>query len=620
MKRVLLLTLMLVFGLYLYGQRASQITAPHKDYGVKVEYKAPVKDGNNFDNPVDLTKYRPVLAPTEDTIGNTVYDLQTNSTLQNRFYMHADGTLAATWTRGMENPPSCPDRGTGYNYHDGTSWGPMPTERIEDDRVGWPSYAPWGENGEMVVAHLAEGLNIATRPEKGTGEWSHQTFMGPDEAPLLTWPRVSTSGENNMWVHIIANSYEPYEGQPTALLYSRSEDGGETWLDDNIILDGLGEDYYTEISADDYVWAQPNGGAIAFLVASAWHDMFMMKSTDNGSTWEKTVIWEHPYPFFKFDETITDTFYCVDNSANITLDKNGKAHVVFGINRVLHAETGTTYTFFPFVDGIGYWNEDMETFSDNLHALDPYGHPDSELVENENLIGWYQDVNGNGEMDLEDEIIHYRSIGLSTMPTISVDAEGKILVMYASTTEGFDNGTNTYKHVWARSSPDGGLTWGSFTDMIAFFVAHSFDETIYPQLTSRSGDYFHYFYQADEHPGVALDDEHPYVENRIIYGKIQKSEIIGMDDPQAAEPAIRVSQNQPNPFMDNSIIMVNTTKPVNVKLNVYSITGQLIYSQDAGKVNNTHQFTIDGSELSSGIYFYSIEAGNQTLTKKMTVR
>lgn len=621
MRKLLLLTITLCMGLYVFGQRASQITAPYKDYGIKVEYQVPVKDGFNTDNPVDLTKYRPMLAPTEDTIGATVYDLQTNSTLQNRFYMHEDGTLAGTWTRGMENPPSCPDRGTGYNYHDGSSWGPMPTERVEDERVGWPGYAPWGENGEMIVAHLAEGLNIATRPEKGTGDWSHQVFMGPDEAPLLTWPRVMTSGENNMMVHLLANSYDPYEDQPMALLYSRSEDGGETWLDENVLLDGLGSDYYTEISADDYVFAQPNGGALAFIAASAWHDLILMKSTDQGSTWDKTVVWEHPYPMFVWEETITDTFYCVDNSANVTLDEDGNAHIVFGINRVLHDEAGTTYTFFPFVDGIGYWNENMETFSNNLHALDPYGHPESELVDNENLIGWYQDVDGNGQMDLEDEIIHYRSIGLSTMPTISVDEQGRMLLLYASTTEGYDNGTNTYKHIWARSSPDGGLTWGDFTDMIAFFAAHTFDETIYPQLTSRSDDnYFHYFYQADEHPGVALDDEHPYVENRIIYGKIEKSEIIGVNDPVMAGTGVKVSQNYPNPFTKSSVITVKTNKPVDVKLNIYNIAGQLIESYSAGKVNTSYQFTVDGSKLAPGLYFYNIQAGEQTFTRKMTVR
>ena len=114
----------------------------------------------------------------------------------------------------------------------------------------------------------------------------------------------------------------------------------------------------------------------------------------------KTVIWEHPYPFFDFDVTIADTFFCVDNSASIALDRQGKAHVVFGINRVMHEAVGANYSYFPYVDGIGYWNEDMPTFSDDLNALAPpqYGYENSELVEDYNYIGWTQDVDGDDEI------------------------------------------------------------------------------------------------------------------------------------------------------------------------------------------------------------------------------
>ncbi len=77
-------------------------------------------------------------------VGETWYDLQSNSTMANRIYAFEDGTIATTWTRGMDNPPTCPDRGTGYNYFDGTNWGAYPTERIEDQRTGWPNIAPYG--------------------------------------------------------------------------------------------------------------------------------------------------------------------------------------------------------------------------------------------------------------------------------------------------------------------------------------------------------------------------------------------------------------------------------------------------------------------------------------------
>ena len=73
-----------------------------------------------------------------ELIATTYYDQQTNASTQNRIYYFDDGTIGATLTWGME-PSSYPDRGTGYNYFDGTSWLAFPTERIESMRTGWPS-------------------------------------------------------------------------------------------------------------------------------------------------------------------------------------------------------------------------------------------------------------------------------------------------------------------------------------------------------------------------------------------------------------------------------------------------------------------------------------------------
>lgn len=554
----------------------------------------------------------------EDVVGKTFYDLQSNTMLCNRIHVYEDGTIGAVWTRGVDDAPSFPGRGTGYNFYDGSVWGPEPTARIEDERVGWPSYAAFGENGEIVVAHLSSGLKISTRDVKGTGDWNYQTLMGPSGAEGLTWPRMTTGGENHNTVHILANSYDPYGGQERALLYYRSQDAGASWNIEGEIIDGTGSDYYNEINADDYVWAEPNGGAIAFLIGGAWTDMFMMKSTDDGDSWEKTVIWEHPYPFFDWNSTIADTFYCVDNSASIALDAEGKAHVTFGINRVMHLETGTSYNYYPFVDGVGYWNEDMETFSNDLHALDPFGHEDSELVEDYNLIGWTQDVNGNGELDFitfDVELFQsYRELGVSTMPTIAVDDYGRVVVAFSSTTETYDNTVCNYKHIWVRTR-DLSETWGDFED-IDVEVNHIFDECIYPVIGQNINGSAYILYQADYDPGTALDEDHGYLENRMIVANYDLN--VGINE--AEFNAASVSQNYPNPFENTSVVSVNLTKAANLSLEVFNLTGQKVYEVHNGNSSaGTHKLTINAQDLSSGVYFYTVYAGNNTVTKKMIV-
>ena len=127
---------------------------------------SPVKEVSPFVNPAtDVI---------EEDLGTTIYDLQSNScSPYGRLYVYPDGTKAGVWTIG-KTPTAYPDRGTGYNYYNGTGWGADPATRIESVKTGWPSYAPCGPNGEIVISHQGgtKGLWIAKRTTKGTGTWT----------------------------------------------------------------------------------------------------------------------------------------------------------------------------------------------------------------------------------------------------------------------------------------------------------------------------------------------------------------------------------------------------------------------------------------------------------------
>ncbi|MBN3034981.1 MAG: hypothetical protein JW861_05300, partial [Bacteroidales bacterium] len=463
----------------------------------------------------------------EYQIGITWFDLQSNQSLSNRIWYHGDGTIGAVWTMGFQST-NFPDRGTGYNYYDGTSWSPQPTARIETERTGWPSYAAWGSNGELIISHTGatQGLIISRRPSKGSGAWQTSYLQGPDANNPLVWPRVVTSGVNRDIVHLIVPSGNAttYNGQTAALLYSRSNDGGQTWNILHQVLPGTGNAFYLGFEADECSWAESRSNTIAFVVADSWKDMFVMKSTDNGDTWQKLMVWQHPYPFFDWNTTITtDTLWAPDNSADIAIDPSGKVHVMCGLTRVGHFEVGTSYSYWPFSDGIAYWNESMPPFTaPNQHdALDPI----DVLIPDYNLIGWTQDINNNGTIDFLPDIQSYRELGISTMPNITIDDNNNVFVVYSSTTEGYDNGTYNYKHIWARGSADGGNTWGNFYDLNTDLI-HIFDECIYPVMAGSTNDQIHLIYNTDADPGLALDDDHPYQENRINYYRLDKSDLI----------------------------------------------------------------------------------------------
>lgn len=84
---------------------------------------------------------------------------------------------------------------------------------------------------------------------------------------------------------------------------------------------------------------------------------------------------------------------------------------------------------------------------------------------------------------------------------------------------------------------------------------------------------------------------------------------------------IAVSQNYPNPFSTTTNIDVTLDNSANVSINVFNMMGQQVYAQDYGKLPaGQNQITINGSDLNTGMYFFTVTAGNSQVTKKMTIK
>jgi hypothetical protein len=81
---------------------------------------------------------------------------------------------------------------------------------------------------------------------------------------------------------------------------------------------------------------------------------------------------------------------------------------------------------------------------------------------------------------------------------------------------------------------------------------------------------------------------------------------------------IELEQNYPNPFNPETKIRYTIHKSSLVKLNVYDVLGNKI-STILNEYTNAGKFetTFDGSELPSGMYFYNLVRGNNSMTKKM---
>ncbi len=619
MKKILLFSLLVCFSLAVFSQGA-----PDKYRLAKFEtekFNRATDDATNFSNPVSFLRSSDALAPSETTIGVTWYDLFSNYNTGDRFWCFDDGTMAGVFMYGIE-AASFPDRGTGYNYYNGTEWGPQPTMRIENIKTGWPNISSWGSGGEMSVAHNGSaGLEIIQRETKGTGDWTQTNFLGPAGIENdITWPRMVCSGENNEYNHILVCTNGEWMGQTTTVVYSRTADGGETWDPHNIVPPEMGEENYLDITQDRYVLAS-NGNVICMLYVNAYSDLFYLRSDDNGDTWERVIVWEHPIPFYNSADPC-DTLFCPDFSGHMAIDNQGHAHVVFGLTRYINDGTGGFYAYNPDWEGIIYWNDMMEPFSNDYNALAPpgLGYEASELEVDVTYIGWMQDVDGDGVVTLEGEL-PLRTYGMSTTPAIHVDDWGRRFVIYSSNTETYvyTGGAEpiNYKHIWARAYAN--TIWGEFVDVTSEIV-HVFDDCVYPMIGNKSDDHIHYIYQADITPGNALDGDHDYQENRWIYGMLPKSDLITGMSEKEVEDISYVSQNFPNPFNGQSNVNVRLERPANLSLVVTNMTGQKVIEINKGHVPaQNHVFTIDATNLQSGVYFYTVTAGESQVTRKMIV-
>jgi len=84
---------------------------------------------------------------------------------------------------------------------------------------------------------------------------------------------------------------------------------------------------------------------------------------------------------------------------------------------------------------------------------------------------------------------------------------------------------------------------------------------------------------------------------------------------------LEVSQNTPNPFSQKTEISVSLHTKSTLKLKITNLTGQTILELNKGTVpDGNHNFIINGDELSPGVYFYTIFAGTESVTRKMIVK
>jgi len=546
-------------------------------------------------------------------IGNTWYDTQTynSGNLMNRLYQYPDGKIGATWM--LQGASGVPARGTAYNYYDGATWTGAVPHLGGDPNNGFPSYAPWGPAGE-VVAHYEyianEGsIKVLHREIKGEGEWQESVLYPPIGNYSLVWHSMITSGVNNEFIHLLALVYDdPYEGQDDALLYYRSPDGGINWDINGVVIEGLGAADFLTISSLHYSWAQPVGNTIAFTYGFDHFDGLLFKSTDNGDTWEKTVVYQSPYDPFTIPD-LTPVFGSGDGTSAVTLDSQGMAHVVFG--RMLwfyDIAGGEGWYYYPTsTEGLIYWNENMpplDSTSVSSYTLDF-------LEAGGNLVGWL--VGDTAALSIPSDQPHY-GVGLTSMPQLGIDAEDNLFLAYSALAPDYFSGTYYFRHLYSNASFNGGITWNGIRDLndgVMFW----YSECVFPGVSPIVDDQVHLIFQEDFTPGTGSGEE-----CYINHMNFPKSFFVGLGQTNEAS-LFDVSQIYPNPAFGSAQVELNMESTGRISVRMVNIIGQTAREIDLGRMNaGTHLVSLDLTGLPSGIYTCSVEAGGKQVSRKMMIR
>ena len=660
MKRVFLLSLGLILGLAGFAQERvnmkSNVAKQSAVTSVKTGYENPVA-GQYAPSTVlpsvtnsQIVREGEVWEENETMV--TQYDLQSNSAIGNRIAVWEDGAAAvvATWDGIGSNTSSWPDRGTGYNFFDGSSWDDMPEARIESSKTGWPTICAYGD-GEILANH-SSSVNVFYRPQRGTGDWTQIATIGTDE---WTWPRVACTEDGTLQLICCQTTDVSVQN---IIGYFRSTDGGHTWTQVDYFTQ-LYQEYNMLISADDYVMAV-NGNDVAVLFNSAFYDIFYVISHDAGATWEKQVVASYPVildwnnvPF-----TDNDTIWCSDNSGSIAIGNDGTVHVAFGLGRSRPSnETVGSYNYWPYTVGIVYWNSNY-TNEQGGHNIPDMGqwsgdaaHPEwalngegginntlcyDRLVEiawegylesgnpedinpNLNIFGWASELEPGSPASWSDLWDNnwgvYRTIGISTLPVVAVD-DDNVVVFYNSLSDARVNGDvnfyyrSAFMHrrvngVWM--APNTEFSFTSETANIMHLVDEIYSTFGYPNAVN--GAYW-FAYSADTGLGLFLDSDQTEVTDNTIY-VLKLTDIDGVADNTKDV----VYNIYPNPATD--YICISSEAAANATITFVNLAGQTVKSINKSLAIGPNNVSID---LESGVYFCTVTANGFSKTTKVVVK
>jgi len=444
--------------------------------------------------------------------------------------------------------------------------------------------------GWFMISSSPEGTDTDQDPST-TDDMALQYWRGP----------LMVSPDDAMNCVMMGYVFGPSRGRgPRRYHAARSTDGGTTWLPEDSLIIQTGTDYAAAdppsrvpyVAEYDYPARYFSGGKVVGLAVCeidsvgwelAQRHNISIQSDDDGATWTLYMM-PSDDPFIT---SSSNRFYRnYDNwVGDIILDREGNVH-----HFVALLDSATLY---PEAAGprAGYDTNDIWDLKQT-----PTGWTSNKVTNN--------------------------YLARIRLFDIGMDADGDIYIMYADPQDTVAGKADVISGNWGNLriiiSTDNGGTWSSPTQ-----ITDTKDINYQFGMAYTIGDeylYGGYEVEAGWDRDTAADSLNDPTEDQLFFFKFPVSELVttGVDDEFLYVQDFRLDQNYPNPFNPMTNIRFTLPKVVNVTLKVYNVMGQEV----ATLINNERHVgeliaTWDAKNVASGVYFYTLTAGDFTATKKM---